>query len=198
LNKNSELVDAETIQFVRDGKDGKDGKDGINASGFVMDFSNDSDQLYIDDTGTFYASQSVSTQIKGFSGVSALPVNTEGGFIINDVSVSDSSLENVFSITCLPDGEDYYTLTIAPTYNSSIPDDLRSVSFVIDAIIGHQPVQRYYKVHIFRDTADYDLESLSSTRIRVNNGVAAPTSITANIQKRILSATQPTSPETLE
>lgn len=198
LNNNSENVDAETIQFVRDGKDGKDGKDGINASGFVMDFSNDADQLYVDDTGTFYTSQSVSTQIKGFSGVSALPVNAEGGFIINSVTVSDSSLENVFSVSCLPDGEDYYTLTITPTYNSSIDNDLRSVSFVIDAIIGHQPVQRYYKIHIFRDTADYDLESLSSTRIRVNNGVAAPASITVNIQKRILSATQPTSPETLE
>jgi hypothetical protein len=52
------LLDTASIEVIKDGKDGKDGangKDGVNASGYMFDFSNDSDQLYIDASGSLYS-----------------------------------------------------------------------------------------------------------------------------------------------
>jgi hypothetical protein len=74
------VIDSGVIEVVFDGlngKDGKDGKDGINASGFMLDFSNDSDQLYIDELGNLYAGQSIVTDIKGFKGATELTANVD-------------------------------------------------------------------------------------------------------------------------
>lgn len=148
----------------KDGVDGKDGIDGTNAETYVIDFSNDSDQIYIDQNNNLYENQSVTTEVKMFDGTTVLVPDT--GYRL-DIQ-QDSSLDGVLSTFELTTSNSYrVTFNFAGV--DSIPVGMNSVNFTINIKnpLGDEIIlSKIYKVSVVKDSTDYYLIP-STTRVRI-------------------------------
>jgi hypothetical protein len=68
LDNHNEIIDQEQIPCVSDGQDGV-------SNSYVLDFSNDSDQLYIDETRKIKDNESIKIKVKAFSGTTLLTLD---------------------------------------------------------------------------------------------------------------------------
>lgn len=151
-------VDHEVINSLQDGIDG------TNAETYVIDFSNDSDQIYIDQNNNLYENQSVTTEVKMFDGTTVLVPDT--GYRL-DIQ-QDSSLDGVLSTFELTTSNSYrVTFNFAGV--DSIPVGMNSVNFTINIKnpLGDEIIlSKIYKVSVVKDSTDYDLIP-STTRVRI-------------------------------
>lgn len=151
-------VDHEVINSLQDGIDG------TNAETYVIDFSNDSDQIYIDQNNNLYENQSVTTEVKMFDGTTLLVPDT--GYRL-DIQ-QDSSLDGVLSTFELTTSNSYrVTFNFAGV--DSIPVGMNSVNFTINIKnpLGDEIIlSKIYKVSVIKDSTDYDLIP-STTRVRI-------------------------------
>lgn len=151
-------VDHEVINSLQDGVDG------TNAETYVIDFSNDSDQIYIDQNNNLYENQIVTTEVKLFDGTALLIPETGYRLEIQQ----DSSLDDVlptFDATI----SNSYLLTFNFSGVRSIPVGMNSVNFTVNIKnpLGDEVIlSKMYKISVIKDSTDYDLIP-STTRVRI-------------------------------
>ena len=183
-----DMASIEVIKDGKDGKDGKNGKDGVNASGYMFDFSNDSDQLYIDASGNLYSGQVIETDIKGLKGTTELEVPI--GFQITDITLDDSSQTFMEASGIFEEDQEQncYHVQFVPKQGASVPAGTQVVTYTITASFdGITELSKRYKINIFKSSVDYDLHvSNSIIKLDPNTNTVTPTSVTTTVKKREL------------
>lgn len=189
------LLDTASIEVIKDGKDGKDGangKDGVNASGYMFDFSNDSDQLYIDASGNLYSGQVIETDIKGLKGTTELEVPV--GFQITSITLDDSSQTFMETSGIFEEDQEQncYHVQLVPKQGVPVPAGTQTVTYTITASFdGITELSKRYKINIFKSSVDYDLHvSNSIIKLNPNTNTVTPSSITVTVKKRELGTNQ--------
>ena len=184
------LHDGKDGQDGQDGKDGKDGKDGVDATGYTMDFSNDSDQIYIDSDSLVYPDQVITTTITGLKGTGPLTAGTD--FQITGIAVDGSpSFVDTNAIYEIDPINNCYNVSFTAIADAQVPAGTQTVSYTISAVFeGIFPLTKRYKITIIKGSTDYDL-NVSTTRLRLDKDkVVFPANVTATVRKREILSNQ--------
>ena len=179
-----QLVDQTSIEVYYDGQDGQDGKDGRDAAGYTVDFSNDSDQVYVDDNGKLYNNQSITSDIYMFKGSRRLIAGEEYTLdIINDDEVGAVTWE------LLTTGEGYRMTIKYDT--STIPPGTGALYYTVTVYNEEtfKEISTRYRVPVIKSNIDYDLVPSISTIKLSNDGTFYPDTVTCYVSGKKLGTT---------
>ena len=149
------LVQMQSLNVVSDGKNGED------AVGYVVDFSNDSDQFYVDEAGKLYSDQTVTTGIKVYKGTTELQAYDDWTIEGSLVDASQASLIDDISLG-LDKDNNCYTLSIAALSGATVQSGVQTISYLITVYAGNSVITKKYKILIFKNNSDYDVHSTHS------------------------------------
>lgn len=142
LNKNSEIVDAETIQFVRDGKDGEDGEPGPpGVAGITLQATVDKPTVYLNSNGKALQQDqtvTVSFQASNEGTISDLVISTTDSSLAGTVSEDGLSWSKTFNHdgnNTYPTGVQTYTVSATVTL-TDWTTQIVSTQFSINIVTG--------------------------------------------------------------
>lgn len=169
-----------------DGADGKDGRDGINASGYIIDYTNESDQLYVTQDRKPYNGQEIETYINFYDGTKLLYPSED-----YTLSVSyDGTETQVVNQPILTPDDDKHAYHVKFTYDStsSISAGINSIQYTVTAILADgEEITKIYSVPIFMSDTDYDITVTSDNVIHVDtNNNTLPNVVSVQVTKRFL------------